>query len=313
MNTHFLSCDWGTSSFRLRLVAAGSLEVLAAISEPEGISVVYRQWQQNPQADRLAFYGNVLAKAVATLSSRCQTDLSLLPLVLSGMASASIGMLELPYTPLPFAIDGSDMQVEIMPAAGTCTNPVLLVSGVCTHNDVMRGEETLLAGALSICPVESGWIVFPGTHCKHVWVAGDKATRLHTFMTGELFQLLATQSILANSVAAGAPLDETAFDAGVVAGSSQPLLQAAFSVRTNQLFTRYTPTANYWYLSGLVIGSELQSLLADKQQTLTIVASEAAAATYQRACAALKLPVPQFVDESAALVRAHALLLSRRY
>jgi len=62
-----------------------------------------------------------------------------LPVVISGMASSSIGWRELPYAPLPFSLTGCDaVWAEIQPA-------FYLVSGVASRDDMMRGEVEDLA------------------------------------------------------------------------------------------------------------------------------------------------------------------------
>src|SRR3954454_3317815 len=67
MNT-FISCDWGTSAFRLRLVNAETREILATIKTDQGNAVVYNDWINNhQQEDRLSFYSNILANGVQAL------------------------------------------------------------------------------------------------------------------------------------------------------------------------------------------------------------------------------------------------------
>src|SRR3954471_11076386 len=67
MNT-FISCDWGTSAFRLRLVNAATKEVLATIKTDHGNAAVYNDWINNhQQEDRLTFYSTILANGVQAL------------------------------------------------------------------------------------------------------------------------------------------------------------------------------------------------------------------------------------------------------
>ncbi|MFC7670205.1 hypothetical protein ACFQT0_24695 [Hymenobacter humi] len=44
--TVFLSCDWGTSSFRLRLVERAGLKILAQESSKEGNAATAELWQR---------------------------------------------------------------------------------------------------------------------------------------------------------------------------------------------------------------------------------------------------------------------------
>src|SRR5690349_6488644 len=114
MNT-FISCDWGTSAFRLRLVDAETKEVLATIKTDQGNAAVYNDWISNhKQEDRLAFYSNILADGVQALEQEYKQPLTNTTIVISGMASSSIGMMELPYKDLPFHLDGSDALTEVV-------------------------------------------------------------------------------------------------------------------------------------------------------------------------------------------------------
>ena len=50
---YLLGCDWGTSSFRLRLFDIEKQIVEAEISSREGIAITYRAWQAEAQQDTL--------------------------------------------------------------------------------------------------------------------------------------------------------------------------------------------------------------------------------------------------------------------
>jgi 2-dehydro-3-deoxygalactonokinase len=125
--------------------------------------------------------------------------------------------------------------------------------------DVMRGEETQIAGVLLREPGFEGVICLPGTHTKWAEVAGDVLTRFQTFMTGELFGLLSTQSVLRHNMPAGTEWDDEAFAAAVVesAVDTDGLAAQLFSVRAATLVADLVPGAAKARLSGLLIGAEL--------------------------------------------------------
>ncbi len=265
----FISCDWGTSNFRLRLVDSGNRQVLGEIESPQGIAAMFGEWKDSG-ADRIPFYQNFLHRQIERLPQQLQ--IQDLPLIVSGMASSSIGMLELPYQPVPFGATGEDLIHTEIPAFGDLMHRILLVSGVRTATDVMRGEETQLIGCLSPGDKGERIYIFPGTHSKHVRVKDGHALDFTTYMTGEFFQLLSTKSILAGSVAS--PVAQTslppsfkplppAFKKGVEDSRQSGLLHNAFLVRTNQLFGAWSKEENYYYLSGLLIGEELRYLVAE--------------------------------------------------
>ncbi|RYU78067.1 2-dehydro-3-deoxygalactonokinase [Hymenobacter persicinus] len=267
--TRFLSCDWGTSSFRLKLVELPGLRVLAQAESDEGNAATFAAWQQSgqPAGQRVAFYQGILTKHLRTLEQQQGTSLHDVPLVVSGMASSTIGMRELPYKPLPFATDGSDLTTQLFAPSAAFPYSLLLISGVKTADDVMRGEEVQLVGCHFATSDQEQLFLHPGTHCKHVRVRGGQAVALETYMTGEFFALLSSKSILAASVKAGGELStgahRQAFERGVRDSTQANLLHNAFRVRTNDLFDKLSKPANSYYLSGILIGAELSTFPAD--------------------------------------------------
>ena len=284
----FLSCDWGTSSFRLRLIEVPGLRMLAEVSDHNGIAITYELWKKENKDDsqRLHFYQNIIKRNIEKLEKNEGMSLKNVPLILSGMASSSIGMKELPYKPLPFSLDGSDLLIDSLPANQTFQHHTIIISGVKSTNDVMRGEEIQLVGSADETMAEQTFI-FPGTHSKHVSTSNGKATELKTYMTGELFDLLSTKSILAASIDKGCSFGEQnnlqAFEMGIKNSSVQNPLHAFFLVRTNQLFQKMSKEENYYYLSGLLIGLELNELAKKQVSAIILVSNKELNTLYQRA------------------------------
>lgn len=69
---------------------------------------------------------------------------------------------------------------------------VLILPGIkqLTPPDVMRGEETQIAGFLADNQNYTGTLCLPGTHTKWVALKDGRIERFRTFMTGETFALL---------------------------------------------------------------------------------------------------------------------------
>jgi 2-dehydro-3-deoxygalactonokinase len=133
--------------------------------------------------------------------------------------------------------------------------------------DLMRGEETQLIGVLSRQPAlaAKASLVMPGTHCKWVQVADGGITGFTTYMTGELFALLAQHSILGRPAreAGSAAASDSAFERGVSAvrangAGATPLL---FSARTLVLTGQLAAADSLEYLSGLLVGEEIRCAL----------------------------------------------------
>jgi 2-dehydro-3-deoxygalactonokinase len=268
---YLLNCDWGTTNFRLKLFSTGSGEVLEQAEAPDGVSTVYQQWKLSGQP-REPFYLSIIHKHLESLKRRVALDLAGIPILISGMASSSLGIRELAYAGLPFNADGSSAVTAII-TAPHFSHPVYLISGLRSADDVMRGEETQWVGLMQIPALDHHTdlvFILPGTHSKHISASRGQVVSFKTYMTGEFFHLLTTQSVLKNSVETGHPLlteeDEQSFLSGVrtatagIDASQSNLLHDAFLVRTNDLFTTLDKKQNAFFLSGLLIGSELKGV-----------------------------------------------------
>ncbi len=274
MKNYLLGCDWGTSSFRLRLINLDDHQILGEVVSREGIAHTYNSWKQeseNKGVTRRNFFCQQLKRQIDILSGQVAFCLDHLSIVVSGMASSSIGMEEIPYAALPFALDGSQAGVVCIEKQEDFCHEVILISGVKSPEDVMRGEETQLIGLMSLLelePYRSGKAVllFPGTHSKHVYIHDGQLVSFQTYMTGEVFNLMSNYSILKDSVEVQSFTDSTspdweAFQQGVAQAVSSNILHGLFTVRTNQLFHKLNKKQNEFYLSGLLIGTELKDLL----------------------------------------------------
>ena len=309
----FISCDWGTSSFRLRLTYAGTHTVLAEVKSQQGIAAIYALWKNDNNTERFSFYLSILSGHITTLATQYGQSLAGLTVVLSGMASSSIGMLELPYKEMPFNKNGSDFLVDAIPPSLHFSNRLLIVSGVRSATDVMRGEETILAGCNTDVEAEEVLFIFPGTHSKHVTVKNGIVQDFKTYMTGEIFDLLANKSILSASVQKNSflQINEMAFKKGVMEGCNSNLLSTLFQVRTNQLFDQLDIMPNYYFLSGLLIGAELKDIPEKKYTGIQLVSSEIFLPLYSMALDTMGLTVRQCHDADAALIKGQSLIFNQ--
>lgn len=289
MNDLFLlGCDWGSSSFRLRLFNIAELKVEGELNTKEGVVNTYKLWQAHDKKDpnpisREQFFRQKLKKNVEALAESMSKDLNNIPIMISGMASSSLGMLEVDYSDLPYFLDGSNNVTVTIPADDDFKNNIVLISGVKSVDDVMRGEETQVLGMILLlqqdnqCP-EKGILIFPGTHSKHIYIQGDKMTDFKTFMTGELYDILIHHSILSNSVSTSklgllSEDDFKMFRKGISASADSSILHNIFSVRTNELFEVLDKHQNSIYLSGLLIGAELRCLLTEEKLPIILCSS----------------------------------------
>ncbi len=328
MKPYVFSCDWGTSSLRLKLVDAVSYETIEEVHTIDGIAVVYERYKRLINSDgeyrRMMFYTEVLRKLIQTLAQRVNFSLEGIPIIISGMASSNIGMKELPYAVLPFSIEGGDTMVYHSKASAEFTHDIILLSGVKGDDEVMRGEETQLVGISeiisSLSATENILIILPGTHSKHVHINNGNLTKIETYITGELFAILSQNGLIKEAV----KRSDRAFDdedweiflKGVKYSGETTLLQSLFKIRTNQLFNRLTKQQNYIYLSGLLIGSELRELSKREYTQLVLCSDSKFYQYYKRGIEYLGLEdISCFIDpkraEEASVIG--QLLISKEY
>jgi 2-dehydro-3-deoxygalactonokinase len=255
----FVSCDWGTSNFRLRVVESETLEILDGLETDMGVRKLDLAFKSQSEIGRRDFFADYLSRQLEKLNFNEDAE----PIVVaSGMASSSIGLLELPYSQVPFDISGRGVSTRKIAFKSGVT--LLLVSGVKSHDNVMRGEETQAIGLSEILPLGKKCILLlPGTHSKHLEFDKQQIVNFRTFMTGELFDLLTSQSILCESITRTAwqKCYTEVFLEGVQQGANGRLPETLFSIRARDLLGQRTHDENGHFLSGLLIGSELAWLV----------------------------------------------------
>jgi 2-dehydro-3-deoxygalactonokinase len=250
--------------------------------------------------------------------------------ILSGMVGSALGWQVVPYVDGKVALPGLARNLapvaDALPgvsgrdASSSSTPPVLvqIVPGYCVRAasgqpDVMRGEETQLLGAHCLGHAD-GWFVLPGTHSKWVQLQQGRVVQLRTFMTGELFDLLGRHGTLAAAAGSDdAPWDAAAFAQGVhAAGRGEALSHQLFGCRARVVSGDLAAASSRAYLSGLLIGAELQDVQRDPARdaknagqgaTFKLIGSPALATLYQAVAAILGLHF-EVLDSRAAFIAA---------
>lgn len=321
----FLSCDWGTSSFRLRLVDTGTYQVLAEETDNNGISATFALWKQSGknEEERVSFYLEVINGYIEKIKSKTNSSLSGAPLIISGMASSTIGFIDIPYSLLPVGVDGADFKTVSIFASRYFAYDVLVVSGIRSDDDVVRGEESQLIGCIDLSHgnVDDELFIFPGTHSKHLRVLNDKIVDIKTYMTGEFFELLSQKSILRLSVESDSVHTSSqisaSFKKGVDDAIDTNILNTAFKVRTNGLLNKLSNKENYNYLSGLLIGAELNSLRNISIKKITLLGSSKLSDYYRCALEQLglseKMRTIDVTQADEAVVRGHYKIYKQHY
>lgn len=266
----FAAVDWGTSSFRLWLLAADG----AVLGERKGDLGMTRLTPDG--------YEGVLEHNLATLGAP-----SHLPVVICGMAGAAQGWRPAPYLDLP--ADLRDIGANATRVTGAARD-IRILPGVAQRRpgaeDVMRGEETILLGAIALEGVE-GLICMPGTHSKWVRIERGTITGYSSWMTGEAFALFSQHSTLSHFMAAdGADVaEDPAFAEAVKDAATRPerMLNLLFSVRARPLVDPGAAPAMKARLSGLLIGQEIGGMKLDGSEPVTLISGGVLARNYRHA------------------------------
>lgn len=259
-----LGIDWGTSNRRAYLL------------ERDGRCIA----QHNDGQGMLAV-GKDFAGSLAALRQQMGVEPGVTT-VMSGMVGSASGWQEVPY--LDTSVPLTDLPAHLVPVQGAAD--CLIVPGYCQRTngvDVMRGEETQLLGAVAL-GMSDGWVVLPGTHSKWVRLRAGRVQQLSTYMTGELFAMLAAGGTLSALMGPGED-DPAAFTAGMdEAQLGKPLSNTLFGVRARVVAKEMPAARARSFVSGLLIGTEFTAA-REQGAEISIIASAALSERYAVAAA----------------------------
>jgi 2-dehydro-3-deoxygalactonokinase len=266
--------DWGTTRMRVWLIDRDG----KVLDERRGDDGLITAQQKG--------FSVILEAHLAALGAP-----EMLPVIICGMAGSRQGWLEAPYVTVPAPlrailagaapVPGQRRDIRIVPG---------LTQRLADSPDVIRGEETQLAGA-GLPAAGRQLVCMPGTHSKWVQVEDGAVTGFGTWPTGELFSVLAAHSILRHSlgenpkpVAADNPFFRRWCETALAEGGD--VTSRLFSIRAAGLLQDLKADDAAACLSGLLIGGEIAS--ASRRhgagaEPVVLVASGALSALYQAA------------------------------
>jgi len=242
---HFLAVDWGTTNRRIYRIEGG--RAVSTERDDRGVTTVATG----------GFEGEVAA---------IRKRFGDLPMLLAGMVGSNIGWRLAPYVQAPAGIP------ELIRDLLWIDNRTAIVPGIATKDDVMRGEEVQLLGAVEagLVPPDS-LLCQPGTHCKWAEMEAGKVARFTTAMTGELFGLLRSHGLLASQLGGEVKLDD-AFRAGVEEGGRRDLAASLFRIRATKLLGLRDDADAASFASGLLIGADVSARLEGRHDPVHILA-----------------------------------------
>ncbi|AFO86703.1 2-dehydro-3-deoxygalactonokinase [Phaeobacter inhibens] len=284
----WIAADWGTTQLRLWVMDAQN-QVIDRITSDRGMS---RLRPQDYEPTLLGLLGGHLTPGD-------NSDSDPIPVICCGMAGSRQGWAEAPYATAPCPPPG--IAEATRPVIQDKRLTVYLLPGIKTTDpaDVMRGEETQIAGYLAQDSNQTGpqVICLPGTHSKWAKLDQGRVISFSTFMTGEMFALLQGQSVLKHCVSAEG-WDDTAFTQAITETLAAPAGIAAqlFRLRADALLSGQRPETGRARLSGLLIGAELAATENYwSHKSVTILGTDTLARCYETALSALGC-TPQRVD-----------------
>ena len=263
----WIAADWGTTHMRAWAIDEKG-EVLAYSESNEGM----KDLQQNE-------FEPVLLRLIENWLD----NKKITPVMACGMVGARQGWVETPYLKTP-CVPIDKIQITVASTKDSRIQ-VNLVPGVMQHKpaDIMRGEETQIAGFIKENPSFDGIVCLPGTHTKWVNVRAGQIENFRTFMTGELFGVISNNTLIKHSIESEG-WDQVSFDNGVIKGFDNPGLIASdlFSLRSESIVNDLDSNSARATLSGLLLGVELNGAKNYwKDKKVILIGSELLTNNYQ--------------------------------
>jgi len=278
--------DWGTTNLRAYLVNEAG-DVLETRNRSQGIQNVCN----GEFADTI---NNILSGWDTTH-----------PVLMSGMIGSAQGWHEAPYLKCPSSAE--DIALGVIEIPDHPRYSIVAGASYQAQNgafDVMRGEEVQIFGALDIMNQKSATLCLPGTHSKWASVKDGVLESFSTCITGEMYSVLKSHSILGALMTEG-DCNETAFIKGLERSAAEGgVLHHLFSTRTEGLFKQIPPDGLPSYMSGILIGHELRNFAPDQpsENPVLLVSEGVLGQIYMDAFAFFEIPV-QLVAAKDATVR----------
>jgi len=256
-----VAVDSGTTSTRAWVLEDG--EVKASSGSRGGARDVLRTNDRSELLDR------VRRVADDALASACATWDAVEAVVAFGMITSELGLEEVPHLETPVScrmLAGAMLERSYTDAVPA---PVHLVPGVRSAGedlelaDFMRGEETEVAGVLSVGDPEPPLLyISTGSHSKFVRV--DPEGRIDwslTTLSGELLLALHRETILAELIDLDAPVSDFAMlEDGARFVERVGLTRALFAARLLNRLRGVSAASCSDFLHGAVAGADVLSL-----------------------------------------------------
>ncbi len=236
----WIAVDWGTSSFRAYLIIEDV--VSDTIETNDGMKFVKNNNFENT-------FINLIEKWLIKDKK--------IDVFASGMVGARQGWIEAPYQKAPCNLNNINY---ISPVLTDNRISLKIFSGISQNDppDVMRGEETQIAGFLTNNKNFKGSICLPGTHSKWIKINKNSLEIFRTFMTGELFEIISKNSVLSHSmISDNLEKAEILNSANKIMNKPELFANALFQLRADDLINSKGAIIYRSRLSGYLLALEL--------------------------------------------------------
>lgn len=240
-NVEWFAANWGPTNLRVWGIGSDG-NVIAELTSDRGAQTLRREE-----------FGPVLVSLIEPYLSK-----GAIPVVCCGRVGAGQGSAEAEYPSVPCTPPEASLAAKIGETDARIS--VHIVPGVkqVSPADVMQGEETQIAGFLADNPKFFGTVCMPGAYTKWVQISAGEIVSFRTFITGEMVDLLAEQSVLKNSVTGDGWSDDAFLDAvNDALGSPQQVASRLFGIHAEGLLSGQGQAEAKAQMAGLLIGMEL--------------------------------------------------------
>ena len=267
-----IALDWGTTNVRLALL------------DPVGQIVEERRGQSG--------VGTFSRKQFEDHFDELTKGWPHVPAIAAGMVGSRQGWHEAKYLACPASTRDLVQGLKHFTHNG---RSVTIVPGLTFSDgnrfDVMRGEESQIAGFLINKPDFTGTIVMPGTHSKWVQIESGTVIDFRTYMTGEVFEALSQHTILRHSLSdLGGKTEHFLTKVYQLAKSPDSTEGALFGLRARHLMTNCDTEELHQELSAQLILAELRAGQKDGFQLdedVILIGSEGLTSLYKGALEAV--------------------------
>lgn len=263
----YITLDGGTTNTRLTLVREGVIKDRISL----GVGA-----QKN--IDGAGLLEAAIKQGIIDLLAKnglSESDVS--AVIASGMITSEFGLCNLPHITAPAGITELHSAIERVEIPEISDIPFAFIRGVKTdtpdmeHFDIMRGEETELAGIYRADLGEAIYVL-PGSHSKIIKTdAVGRITEFSTMLTGEMIKSLAENTILKGSISLSDSeiVDEYLLH-GYLYATSEGINKALFKVRVLKNFFGASGDEAYSFFIGAALAGEMKQIIENNAKAVVI-------------------------------------------